>query len=389
MMNMRDEETTGILLFGVSAVSVLVALHRGRHLRGRPKKHRIRIAGNSLRSSTSSTDSESSFVEQDDAVYLEQAHELRLSLEKPQHSDFRVVALLLMDDGSVIEGANDEPSPTLAGSICAERGAFLRLRVQESLKGTKRQVKTVYIVTDAVTPIPPGTLCREYMYGHAACSPETRVVMQSAQSKEHAWPWIVTMRELYPYPSIYMGLNVKEQLQLGHLYANEHVQDDVSLELSGLSQRNIEVDRLVEAAQKATKFDDRDVLHAMRYGAAAALLLENDTIEIVTASQRKAVEYGASLDAVTQLVPQLFKSDGTRQKLLAITLVDQFGVAHAPFAAARGFLVEHGFGDCVCILIARGENGKLYRKAVPANDLGPFVPEIHVAAADESKKNQY
>jgi cytidine deaminase len=374
-MNMRDE-TKELLLFGVSALSVLVAMHRNRQLRG-PKKHRLRIA-NEMRTSstsTSSTDSESS-VEQDDVVYLEQAHEMRLSLQKPQHSDFRVVALLLMDDGSIIEGANDEPSPTLAGSICAERGAFLRLRVQESLKGTKRQVKTVYIVSDAVKPIPPGTLCREYMYGHSACSPETRVVLQSALQKEHPWPWILTLRELYPYPSIYMGLNVKGQLQLGHLYANEHVQDDASLELSGLSQKNIEVDRLVQAAQKATEFDDRDVLHAMRYGAAAAILLEDDTIEIVTASQRKAVEYGASLDAVTQLVPQLFKPDGTRQQVLAITLVDQFGVAHAPFAAARGFLVEHGFGDCVCILIARGENGKLYRKAVPANDLAPFVPHF-------------
>ena len=375
MIHMRNEEATAFVLFGISAVSVLIAKHRSRQLRGEPKKHRIRIADQSLRGSTSSTDSDSS-LEQDDAAYLEQAHEFRLSLEKPQHSDFRVVALLLMDDGSIIEGANDEPSPTLSGSICAERGAFLRLRVEESQMGTKRKVKTVYIVTDAVTPIPPGTLCREYMFGHAACSPDTRVVMQSAQSKEHSWPWISSLRELYPYPSIYMGLNVKGQLQLGNLYANEHVQDDMSLELSGLSQRNMEVDRLVEAAQKATEFDDRDVLHAMRYGAAAALLLEDDTIEIVTASQRKAVEYGGSLDAVTQLVPQLFKRDGTRQKVLAITLVDQFGVAHAPFAAARAFLVEHGFGDCVCILVARGENGKLYRKAVSASDLGPFVPQI-------------
>ncbi len=109
---------------------------------------------------------------------------------------------------------------------------------------------------------------------------------------------------------------------------------------------------------------------------AAALRVVDDTIEIVTASRRKAVEYGASLDAVTQLVPQLFKPNGTRQRVLAVTLVDQFGVAHAPFAVARGFLVEHGFGDCVCILIARGEDGKLYRKAVPANDLAPFVPHF-------------
>lgn len=381
MSNMMRQETKGLLLFYVSAVWVLVAMHRGRRLmRGvvPKRKRRIRLGDQSRTSSSTDTSSESECAqqEQDDAVYLEQAHEMRLSLQKPQHSDFRVVALLLMDDGSIIEGANDEPSPTLAGSICAERGAFLRLRIQESQKGTKRQVKTVYIVSDAIKPVPPGTLCREYMYGHAACSPETRVVLQSAQSKEHPWPWILTLRELYPYPSIYMGLNVKGQLQLGNMYAHEHVQDDVSLELTGLRQRDIEIDRLVQAAHKATDFDDRDVLHAMRYGAAAALLLEDNRIEIVTASQRKAVEYGASLDAVTQLVPQLFRPDGTRHRVLAVTLVDHFGVAHAPFAAARGFLVEHGFGDCFCVLIARGENGKLYRKAVSADDLAPFVPHF-------------
>jgi cytidine deaminase len=361
MINMR-EESKGLLLFCVSAASVLVTVHRSRQLRDK-----------ALRALTSSSSSTSSITD-DDAVYLRQAHEFRLSLQKPIHSEFRVVALLLMDDGSIIEGANDEPSPTLAGSICAERGAFLRLRVQESQEGTKRQVKTVYIVSDASKPVTPGTLCREYMYGHAACSPETRVVLQSAPSKEDSWPWILTLRELYPYPSIYMGLNVKAQLQLGSLYANEHVQDDASLELSGLSHN--EIDRLVEAAQKATDFDDRDVLHAMRYGAAAALLMEDNRIEIVSASQRKAVEYGASLDAVTQLVPQLFQPDGTRQKVLAITLVDQFGVAHAPFAAARSFLAEHSFGNSFCVLIARGENGSLYRKAVPAIDLAPFVPPI-------------
>jgi cytidine deaminase len=359
MTHMMKEETKGLLLFCVSAAWLVVAMHR------RGDKRRSS-------SSSSTTDSDS----EDDAVYLEQAHEFRLLLQKPQHSDFRVVALLLMDDGSIIEGANDEASPTLSGSICAERGALLRLRVQEVQEGTKRKVKTVYIVTDASTPIPPGTLCREYMYGHAACSPETRVVMQSAKSKEHPWPvpWISSLRELYPHPSIYMGLNVQGQLQLGSMYANEHVQDDDSLKLAGLSHKEIAL--LMQAALKATEFDDLDVLHAMRYGAAAALLLEDNRVEIVSASQRKAVEYGSSLDAVTQLVPQLFKPDGTRQQVLAVTLVDQFGVAHAPFAAARSFLVEHGFGDCFCVLIARGDNGSLYRKAVPAIELAPFVPNF-------------
>jgi cytidine deaminase len=145
MISMRDEDTKGLFIFGASALSMLVALHRGRQC---------------LRSSSGSERSNKT-VKQDDAFYLQQAHEMRLALQKPLHSDFRVVALLLMDDGSVIKGANDEPSPTLSGALCAERGAFLRLRVQELQLGTKRQVQTVYIVSDAIQPIPPGTLCRE------------------------------------------------------------------------------------------------------------------------------------------------------------------------------------------------------------------------------------
>jgi hypothetical protein len=101
--------------------------------------------------------------------------------------------------------------------------------------------------------------------------------MQSASAlataaSEHAKPWISTLRELYPYPSIYMGLNVKEQLQLGSVYANEHVQDDIaSLELSGGLAGRTEISKLVEAAQKATEFDDQDVLHAMRWAVASLL----------------------------------------------------------------------------------------------------------------------
>jgi cytidine deaminase len=313
--------------------------------------------------------------EKKDAKFLKQAHQIRLALKKPQHSHFRVVALLLLDDDSVIAGANDEPSPTLSGSICAERATFLRLRIEEVEKGTNRKVRTVYIVSDAAKPVPPGLLCREYMYGHAACSTDTRVVMQSAEAKEHPVAWISTLKELYPYPSIYMGLDVNEQVKMGTIYANEYVRDDESMvQLLGMSKK--EIDQLVQAAKQATDYDNHDSIHAMRYGAAVALLLEGSTIEIVTASQRKAVEYGSSLDPVCQLALSMFRPDGTRQLALAIVMVDQFGNAHAPFAPARSFLAEHGFGGCFCILNTRGTDGALRRHAVPADDLAPFVPQI-------------
>jgi hypothetical protein len=77
----------------------------------------------------------------------------------------------------------------------------------------------------------------------------------------------------------------------------------------------------VRAVQKATEFDDRDVLHVMRYGAAAALISFEDN-EIVTACQRKAVEYGAAFRCSYVRCPS-FLPDGIAHKF-GYYLVDQF-----------------------------------------------------------------
>ena len=54
---------------------------------------------------------------------------------------------------------------------------------------------------------------------------------------------------------------------------------------------------LLHLAQKASQRDSRTALHPLRYGA-AVLFSDGSTS---TAYQKKALEYGCSLDAVTQL----------------------------------------------------------------------------------------
>ena len=153
------------------------------------------------------------------------------------------------------------------------------------------------------------------------------------------------------------------------------------------------VHHVLQAAQQAAQSDHRDVVHAIRYGAAAALLQPDEessagALHISQAAQRKALEYGATQDAVTQLM-SLWMNDGISQQapareapdadstgiLFLLAQVDQFGVVHAPFAMARSFLVEHGWGDLVQVVVpAAGRDDPHHLAVVPARVLAPHVP---------------
>jgi cytidine deaminase len=315
---------------------------------------------------------------QKDAFYLRLAHDLRLKLDRPQQSSFRVATILLLEGGTMILGTNDEPSPNIAMSLCAERCAFLRYRVQQK----HELVKTVYIVTDSDTPVSPGMACREYMYGHPATRPTTRVVLQSKVPESE--PLILTLAELQPFPSIYIGLKPEEQLEMGGKYQQRICMALEQLQVPGLSQQNMI--RLVKAARDACQLDDRDSLHAIRYGAAIALEQEKGHIEILQASQLKALEYGLTLDAVCQLASQVLALTKNSQnksgpRVVAVVQVDQFGIPHSLFAHARSFLTEFGFGDCSVILTSmdktKASDDPLFSiQSVPAKDLAPFVPDF-------------
>jgi hypothetical protein len=93
------------------------------------------------------------------------------------------------------------------------------------------------------------------------------------------------------------------------------------------------------------------------------------------AAQRKALEYGASQDAVAQL--DIFDNASGAKVVLAIVLVDHMGVLHPPFAAARSILVEHGLGDTQCLVpVAVAGSSELSIQAIPVRTLAPFAPEF-------------
>jgi len=330
------------------------------------------------------------------------------------------------------------------------------------------------------------------MYGHDDTSPDTRFVLQSstnlsarsssddALSRSKLEPvktWEVSLAELYPYPSLFIGMTAQQQFQFSDQYKvkiQEKLQVLIELQellpVFTLRSRPEETNKLlttsnlrkmVDAAEEAAwLYDNRDDLHPIRYGAAMAVAVPAPgpsdtapgyTIQILQSSQVKALEYGASQDAVCQLAskvlalkhqrggihdkvmegeetypdtsetttitnslgkevtengsdadnkepePAHFGSSVEREvEVLAVVQVDQFGIPHVPFAPARSFLVENGFGDSLVILTTLEEYSTDERKAsnktkpgsqnsidsdrlavevVRADKLAPFVPE--------------
>lgn len=111
------------------------------------------------------------------------------------------------------------------------------------------------------------------------------------------------------------------------------------------------------------------------------MLFSDGTVSI--ASQKVALEYGCTLDAVGQLASAIDKKairvveeeDPCRPVLLV--QCDQFGIAHAPFAQGRAFLSERGYGDCK-VLIHQKRQIESTIKEEPDGD----------SDADEDEKNE-
>ena len=114
--------------------------------------------------------------------------------------------------------------------------------------------------------------------------------------------------------------------------------------------------------------------HPMRYG--AAVLFSDFTVAI--ASQKVALEYGCTLDAVGQLAStidrkalQVIEDNPTCRPILLVQC-DHFGIAHAPFAQGRAFLSERGYGDCK-VLIHQQKKKKTQGDSNEEDDLGVSV----------------
>jgi hypothetical protein len=471
----------------------------------------------------------------DDLLDILLAHQYRLSLKTPpRQSFFRVVALVFfsrMVDGVVqseryhVVGTNDEPH-SVGGSICAERAALMQLRFIPDLK----EITKIVIVTDEVDAISPGMLCREFMASHNCIPWEVPIVLgrsvcrkcgltvggkvcsdvdgcfdttknntlcdanaelfsmcseghKENKHKDYSTPHDflgvrTTLRDLFPYPSLYARMTANEAVKFGedfiekkvvsnplskkkantsiraHLASTRsyddgetlgsHRQDRFDLAmltgileeeemgridggssngatsrhsnrgsinsatlmqrngtnqdtkssmsnslrttialirtvaedchtfdgssekpvaaLHHLTARTIRIpdrlkpsqrrEKLMRLATEVTALESHvRHVHPVCYG--AAVLFSDGTVAF--ASQKVALEYGCTLDAVGQLAnaidrKAIYIEDEEPCRPIMLVQCDQFGIAHAPFAQGRAFLAERGYGDCKILL---------------------------------------
>jgi hypothetical protein len=243
----------------------------------------------------------------------------------------------------------------------------------------------VVIVTDSVQPVAPGVMCREFLLSHT--SPETDVVLGGCVGEIiHS----CKLGQLYPHPYVYRHLQRDEILDFATTYS-------ASLKCQDECHCNDELHRLHCRAMSVIKYDDATTLHPLQF--AAAVMYANGDIEVTW--MLKALEYGNTLDPVSQLVVGMERRrvgllsranecDGSVPDVSSTTpkyivMTDQFGVCHAPFAMARSILSEHKYGSVEVVVEHSTETGYLTIPAIalappsPSGDL-PLTPEdfIHM-----------
>lgn len=293
-----------------------------------------------------------------DDEWIAYCHEQRnLRIERPSQSNFRVTAVVVFryrGDDTVrhVVGHNDEAC-NLNNSCCAERAAFLQLAGIFAPRGL--EVSKVFITTDAPHAVTPGAMCREFMLSSRWAKPTTRVVMEGEERLPSRIS--MTLEELMPHASVFTRLRRNEQCEAGKRLGS--VLAERRRELCGAEGT------AWRAAVEASASDDRDELHPLRFGACVVF---RDGL-VATAWQKKALEYGCSLDAVCQLA-QAIEEHKAASPPAVVCMADHFGLLHGPFACARAYLCEHGYGDAR--VLVHDEFGAMHAPA--AKELLPGLP---------------
>lgn len=230
---------------------------------------------------------------------------------------------------------------------------------------TTAVVRKVIIVTDNDKPISPGLLCREFII--SLTQPDTPIVLAS---NDNSIISKFTIGSIHPYPYVYRYQTRDTLSEFALRFSHKVRPIDDKLQVGAKL--------LFDKATEALHLDKLIKLHPLQFS--AAVLFSNGDVEV--AWQLKGMEFGCTLDPVCQLIREMEKrrfcrpcltsnarkrkaredeggeeeapgeqserGDVSEQFLVAPTLlllVDQHGVAHAPFAQARALLSEHGYGD--------------------------------------------
>ena len=247
----------------------------------------------------------------------------------PIQSNFRVYAIITwVDDENTktgwVSGTNSETA-YIGGSICAERAAAVQLR--ELPQSTR--VTALYLISDLRNDcITPGVLCREYLL--SCMEPDIPIHLGNYDLN------IIrktTLRQLYPYPSIYERVTRDDLLVKGKQLAEKHIPLNIDEKWKRLYQ---EVHKVADKDQFGFQ------IHPITY--AAGIQFQNGSISV--SWQKAGMEYGTTVDAVTGILNDIGKNDKDNRPILLLML-DQFGLPHAPFAPARAQYYERSYSDIV------------------------------------------
>lgn len=224
---------------------------------------------------------------------------------------------------------------------------------QRDEAGSGAKITRVVCVTDASTPIFPGPCCREFLL--SSCDLDTEVV--AAGTEKPTELSIVQLRDLLPLPSAYRRCNQSEMKVLGESLSSKVTAPDD--------------DALSVAYSAAVVFAKRQKKQAFIFPVLFAAAVRFADGRVHTTAELKGVEYGCTVDAVSLLLPEMLRTrDESGIAATCIVQADHFGLAHAPFAAARSLLIEHGFGDTV--LCAHDDKGE-WCKSITAQESMPHA----------------
>ena len=124
------------------------------------------------------TDAQIQTLKSEANAAMEQAH--------APYSNFTVGAAILMEDGTIIRGANIE-NASFGATICAERSA-----IASALSQGHRGIKAVAVTNATDTKITPCGICRQVIYEYGTDIP----IICSNQSGDHM---IHSISDLLPH----------------------------------------------------------------------------------------------------------------------------------------------------------------------------------------------
>lgn len=170
----------------------------------------------------------------------------------------------------------------------------------------------------------------------------------------------------YPHPFVFARLSRKQTFEAQKNFKFTSVED------SNVDEKAKKCYKLSLEKSKVKYIESNDQLSCV-----SCALFSDGSFSI--AFEKRSLEYGTSLDAITQLAEAIETKTKTKDIFLEyICQVDPFGFAHAPYASGRAFLHEYGHGQCnvICHVLDSTQSDKVKWSVVKAEDLMPDSPKL-------------